>query len=49
MVLGLRDTDENPEIIEMMGDEGPHITKSKSYKFALKQNDTMELLNISSP
>ena len=29
--------------------EGPHISKSKSYKFKLKQNNTTELLSISVP
>ena len=31
------------------GFAGSHITKSKSYKFKLKQNNTMELLSISFP
>ena len=28
------------------GVEGSHLTKSKSYKFKLKQNNTTELLSI---
>ena len=43
MVLGLRDASENPEIMNMRG----RITKSKSFTFKLKQNNTTELLNIS--
>ena len=31
------------------GPEGSHITKSKSYKFKLEQNNTTELLSISFP
>ena len=31
------------------GSEGSHTSKSKSYKFKLKQDNTTELLNISFP
>ena len=31
------------------GSEGSHVTKSKSCKFKLKQNNIMELLSISFP
>ena len=49
MVWGLRDTSENPKIIEMRGVDCSHISKSESYKFKLKQNNPTELLAISSP
>ena len=37
---------QNPEIMKMRGMEGSHISKSKSYKFKLKHNNTTELLRI---
>ena len=44
LVLGRKDTFKNPEIIEMKGFEGSHITKSESHKFKLEQNNSTELL-----
>ena len=44
LVLGRKDTSEKLKIIEMRGSP---ITKSKSYKFKLKQNNYTELLSIS--
>ena len=40
---------QNPEIIEMMGLENSHISKSKSYEFKLEQNNPTEYLCKSSP
>ena len=45
MVLGLGDTSNNPEIIEMCCVGSP-ISKLKSYKTKLSRNYITELLNI---
>ena len=41
------DTSENPENHRNEGFEDSHISKSRSYKFKLEQNNTTELLNRS--
>ena len=42
-------TFENPEIMQMRGVGGSPTSKSKSYKFELKQDISTELLSISFP